>query len=76
MSVEITRKLTRTKCKLYAGENPNDTLRQTRQEITFADLFTFLSALGKMTKATLTTTVPHTLGNKKLGAIPHRDISP
>ncbi len=84
MSIEQARKKAReTKGKLDLGENPNDTLKQQRQEMTFADLFdVYMERHAKITKKTwhedqrgYDLFLAHSLGKKKLSRITRKDIA-
>jgi integrase len=84
MTVEQARKKAReTKTLLDRGENPNDTLRQQRQEMTFADLFReYMERHSKIQKKTWREDqryydrhLANSLGKKKLSNITKRDIA-
>ena len=83
-SVEQARKKAREiKTSLDVGQNPNDTLREKRQEMTFAELFQeYLDRYAKTEKRTWEADVRNfevhiagTLGKKKLSSIKKSDIA-
>ena len=84
LSIEqIRKKATAINAELASGENPNDMLRQQRQEMTFGDLFAmYLERHAKQRKRTWREDqryydrhLANTLGRKKLSTITKRDIS-
>ena len=84
LSIEQIRKMaTAINAELAKGENPNDILRQQRQEMTFGDLFAmYLERHAKQRKRTWREDqryydrhLANTLGRKKLSTITKRDIS-
>ena len=84
ITVEQARKKARdAKAELDAGHNPNDALRQERQEMTFADLFSqYMERHAKQHKRSWEADqdaynrhIARPLGNKKLSAITRKDIA-
>lgn len=79
---QIRKKATQINAAMANGANPNDTLRQMREEATFADLFqAYMERHAKLKKrswqADLEAYKRHltNLGRKKLSAISRRDIA-
>ena len=80
---QIRKKAAQINTELALGGNPNDTLRQQRQEMTFADLFTiYMERHSKQRKTTWREDqryydrhLADTLGKRKLSAITKKDIS-
>ena len=84
MTIEQSRKKAReAKTQLDRGENPNDTLKQQRQEMTFADLFqVYMDRHSKVSKKTWREDQRYydrhlagTLGKQKLSKITRKDIA-
>lgn len=80
---QIRKKATQINAEFAGGENPNDFLRQQREEMTFADLFAiYLERHAKQRKKTWQEDQRYydrhlaaTLGRKKLSTITKKDIS-